>query len=207
MTTQPHINFPVSSSGVSAAEREIGQSHPGMVIWFTGLSGAGKTTLASTVERALFVQGCRTCFLDGDKLRTGLCRDLGFSMEDRRENVRRVGHVAHLMASTGLICLTALISPFRDDRAQARALLPAGRFVEVFVNAPLAVCEQRDPKGLYRKARAQELRDFTGISSPYEVPKNPELEIRTDQLSIEKSVAMVVMYVEQVMNRQPAQRV
>lgn len=176
------------------------------MIWFTGLSGAGKTTLAGAVERVLFAQGCRTYFLDGDRLRTGLCRDLGFSMEDRRENVRRVGHVAHLMANAGLICLTALISPFRDDRAQARALLPAGHFVEVFVNAPLAVCEQRDPKGLYRKARAQELHDFTGISSPYEAPENPELEIRTDLLSIEESVGQVVMYVEQVLGRQPAQR-
>lgn len=196
MSTQPHIISPVSFSGVSAVEREKGQSHPGMVIWFTGLSGAGKTTLAGAVERALFAQGCRTCFLDGDRLRTGLCRDLGFSMEDRRENVRRVGNVAHLTASAGLICLTALISPFRDDRAQARALLPAGRFVEVFVNASLAVCEQRDPKGLYRKARTQELRDFTGISSPYEAPENPELEIRTDQLSIEESVAQVVRFLE-----------
>lgn len=196
VATPPLSSSPALCSSVSLTEREARQSHPGMVVWFTGLSGAGKTTLASTVERALFARGCRTYFLDGDILRTGLCRDLGFSIADRRENVRRVGNVAQLMASAGLICFTALISPFQADRAQVRALLPRGRFVEIYVNAPLEVCEQRDPKGLYRRARAQELLDFTGISSPYEPPASPEIEIHTDLLSIEKSAAQIIRYLE-----------
>ena len=135
--------------------------------------------------------------LDGDVLRKGLCSDLGFSAKDRHENVRRAGAVAGLMAEAGLVCVVALISPFRNDRAAASALVPSGRFVEVFVDAPLAVCEQRDVKGLYRRARANEIPDFTGISSPYEAPESPEVTVRSDLLNVEESVALVLKAVEE----------
>ena len=177
---------------VTPAERMARNGQSGSVVWFTGLSGAGKTTLARAVERQLWDRGHRTFLIDGDLLRTDLCADLGFSLADRQENVRRAFVVSRLMAQAGLICLTALISPFRAARLQARNALPAGTFVEVFVNAPLAVCEQRDPKSLYQKARAGKLPDFTGISSPYEAPESPELEIRTDLLTVEESAALVL---------------
>jgi len=173
----------------------------GLVIWFTGLSGAGKTTLSTAVQKSLRERGYRAPVLDGDVLRAGLCSDLGFSAKDRHENVRRAGAVAGLMAEAGLICVVALISPFRSDRAAARALVPAGRFVEVFVNAPLSVCEQRDVKGLYRKARANQIPEFTGISSPYEEPESPEITVRSDLLSIEESVALILKVVEERLGR------
>ena len=179
-------------SNVTPAERAARDGQPGLVVWFTGLSGAGKTTLAVSVERCLFDGGYRTFLIDGDLLRAGLCCDLGYGPTDRHENVRRAGVVSALMASAGLICLTALISPFRADRLHARRLLSAGCFLEVFVNAPLAVCEARDVKGLYRRARANEISDFTGISSVYEQPEPPELEVRTDLLTVEASVAVVL---------------
>lgn len=169
----------------------------GLVVWFTGLSGAGKTTLALALRRGLLERGHRAPVLDGDTLRAGLCSDLGFSAKDRHENVRRAGAVAALMADAGLVCIVALISPFRDDRAAARALVPSGRFVEVFVNAPLAVCEQRDVKGLYRRARANQLAEFTGISSPYEEPESPEVVVRSDVLTIEGCSALVLKAVEE----------
>jgi adenylylsulfate kinase len=162
-----------------------------LVVWFTGLSGAGKTTLAVAVERSLFDRGYRTFLIDGDLLRAGLCCDLGFGAADRHENIRRAGVVSGLMAGAGLICLTALISPFRADRLRVRGMLPADCFLEVFVNAPLAVCESRDVKGLYRRARANEIPNFTGISSVYEPPEAPELEVRTDLLTVEASIAVV----------------
>jgi adenylylsulfate kinase len=174
---------------------------PGMVVWFTGLSGAGKTTLATAVSRTLRERGYRAPVLDGDVLRVGLCSDLGFSIKDRHENVRRAGAVAGLMAEAGVVCVVALISPFRSDRATARALVQPGRFVEVFVDAPLAVCEQRDVKGLYRRARANEIPEFTGISSPYEPPESPEVTVRSDLLSIEASVALVLKAVEERQSR------
>jgi adenylylsulfate kinase len=149
------------------------------------------------VERQLWNRGGRTFLLDGDTLRANLCSDLGFSADDRRENIRRAGIVARLMAEAGLICLTALISPFRVDRLRARNEMPAGSFVEVFVNAPLEVCEQRDLKGLYQRARSGELADFTGISSPYEPPESPEVEIRSDLLTVEASTALVLKALEQ----------
>jgi len=183
-------------SPVTPAERVDRNGHAGAVIWFTGLSGAGKTTLARAVERQLWDRGHRTFLVDGDLLRADLCTDLGFSLSDRRENVRRAHVVARLMAQAGMLCLTALISPFRADRQRAREAMPPGTFVEVFVNAPLAVCEQRDPKLLYQRARAGKLPDFTGISSPYEAPETPELEVRTDLLMVEECAALVVKTLE-----------
>jgi adenylyl-sulfate kinase len=188
------------SSGVMPAERAARHGQPGLVVWFTGLSGAGKTTLAMAVERHLFDAGHRTFLIDGDLLRAGLCSDLGFSSVHRQENVRRAAVVSGLMADAGLICLTALISPFRADRLRARRLFPAEGFLEVFVNAPLDVCERRDVKGLYRRARANEIPEFTGISSAYEPPESPEVEVRTDLLSVEASVAVILDAVQRRLN-------
>ncbi len=181
---------------VTTAERLAKGGQTGLIVWFTGLSGAGKTTLAKSVERELWNRGYRTFLLDGDTLRADLCSDLGFSVEDRQENVRRASIVARLMAEAGLICLAALISPFRADRLQARKRMPAGLFIEVFVNAPLAVCEKRDAKGLYQRARSGELADFTGISSPYEPPDSPEVEICSDVLTVEDSTILVLKALE-----------
>lgn len=161
----------------------------GGVVWLTGLSGAGKTTIARALELELRRAGRAVCVLDGDCLRRGLCSDLGFTPADRQENIRRVGEVARLFADAGLICVVALISPYRLDRARARAAAPAGRFLEVYVNSPLAVCEGRDPKGLYARARAGELKNFTGVSAPYEAPDSAEIELHTDQHSVAKCVA------------------
>jgi adenylyl-sulfate kinase len=163
----------------------------GGVIWLTGLSGSGKTTIARALEAELKAAGRAVFVLDGDGLRQGLCADLGFSPEDRQENIRRVGEVARLFAEAGLICIVALISPYRRDRARARAAAPPGRFWEIYVNAPLTVCEQRDPKGLYARARAGELREFTGISAPYEAPEQPDLELRTAEWDVSSCVARV----------------
>lgn len=177
---------------IKPEEREQRNGHPGCVVWLTGLSASGKSTIASELERELFHRGVQACMLDGDNVRHGLCSDLGFSPEARKENIRRIGEVAKLFSDAGLICITAFISPYRSDRALARSILPPGKFFEVFVNAPLAVCEQRDPKGLYARAREGKLREFTGISAPYEVPERPELELRTDQLSVKECVAAIM---------------
>ena len=181
---------------VSARERQNRYGHPGLVVWFTGLSGAGKTTLSTRLERRLFDQGRLAYALDGDAVRAGLCRDLGFSARDRRENVRRAGEVAGLLANAGFIVLAAFISPFRSEREAIRSTLPPGRFAEVFVNAPLATCEGRDVKGLYQRARAQQLPEFTGISSPYEAPLTPDLELRTDREGIEACLEKLNALVE-----------
>lgn len=164
---------------------------PGCVVWLTGLSGSGKTTIAQALETELRHSGRAVCVLDGDCLRRGLCSDLGFSPEDRQENIRRVGAVARLFADAGLVCIVALISPYRQERDRARAAAPPGRFIEVYVNAPLEVCERRDPKGLYARARAGELRNFTGISAPYEPPTSPEVELRTDQAGVLECVTAI----------------
>lgn len=200
---QEPMNSPCSNQGVTPDERAARDGQSGLVVWFTGLSGAGKTTLAVSVERRLFDCGYRTFLIDGDLLRTGLCSDLGFDAADRHENVRRAGVVSGLMASAGLICLTALISPFRSDRLRARSLLPAASFLEVYVNAPLVVCEARDVKGLYRGARANEIPNFTGISSVYEAPESPDLEVRTDLLTVEESVAVVLAAVRERLSSLP----
>ncbi|ALV91270.1 MULTISPECIES: adenylyl-sulfate kinase [Pantoea] len=167
---------------VTREEREQQHGHQGVVLWFTGLSGSGKSTVAGALEQALHRVGVSTYLLDGDNVRHGLCRDLGFSDDDRKENIRRVGEVAKLMVDAGLVVLTAFISPHRAERQMVRELLGAGQFVEVFVDTPLAVCEARDPKGLYKKARAGELRNFTGIDSIYEAPDAPEIHLDGEQL-------------------------
>lgn len=161
------------------------------VIWLTGLSAAGKSTIVDGLNPVLQARGLRTCILDGDSLRAGLCRDLGFSAQDRDENVRRIAEVAALMADTGLTVMVALISPTRAARHYARSIIGNERFVEVFVDAPLAVAEARDPKGLYRRARQGEIRGFTGIDSAYEAPVFPELHIHSDQVSVTGAVGMI----------------
>lgn len=183
-----------SPGKVTAAHRARRNGHAGFVVWLTGLSGAGKSTLAMELERELFNLGKQAYVLDGDNVRHGLCSDLAFSPQDRRENIRRVGEVAKLFADAGLICVTAFISPYRADRELVRGMLRTGQFIEVYVNAPLHVCEERDPKGLYVKARAQGIKDFTGVSAPYEPPLSPEIELRTDQCTVGESVAQVLDY-------------
>ncbi len=183
-----------SRGKVTAQQREVRHGHPGCVIWLTGLSSSGKSTIATELERELFNLGRSVYVLDGDNIRHGLGSNLGFSPKDRTENIRRVGEVAKLFADAGVICITAFISPYRADRDLVRKIMPAGRFIEVFINAPLAVCEQRDPKGLYAKARKNEIKEFTGISAPYELPPNPEIELHTDQLSVPESVARILEY-------------
>lgn len=165
---------------VSISERMKRIGHSGAIVWLTGLSGAGKSTLAMAVERQLFEQRFLTYVLDGDNVRHGLNSDLGFSLQDREENIRRVGEVAALFAAAGLICITSFISPLAADRFRARKAAGTSPFIEVYVEAPLAICERRDPKGLYRRARAGELQNMTGIDSPYEPPTKPEIVIRTD---------------------------
>ncbi len=167
---------------VTREQREQLRGHRGAVLWFTGLSGSGKSTVAGALEQVLHARGVGTYLLDGDNVRHGLCRDLGFSDDDRRENIRRVGEVARLMVDAGLVVLSAFISPHRAERQMVRELAGEGRFLEIFVDTPLAVCEARDPKGLYRKARAGELRNFTGIDSAYEAPPAPELHLDGQQL-------------------------
>jgi bifunctional enzyme CysN/CysC len=183
-----------SRGKVTAGQRELRNGHLGCVVWLTGLSGAGKSTIATDLERELFNLGRHVYVLDGDNIRHGLGSDLGFSPEDRAENIRRVGELSKLFADAGVICITAFISPYRADRDMVRRILPDGRFVEVFVNAPLEICEQRDPKGLYAKARAHEIKEFTGISAPYEAPARAEIELRTDQLTVAESVAKILEY-------------
>jgi bifunctional enzyme CysN/CysC len=162
------------------------------VVWFTGLSGAGKSTIANLLEKQLYAQGRHTCVLDGDNVRHGLNRDLGFTNADRVENIRRVAEVSRLMTDAGLIVLVSFISPFRAERRMARMLFGPGEFVEVFVDTPLAVAEARDPKGLFKKARRGELKNFTGVDSPYEAPEHPEVRVDTVSLSPEQSVAAIL---------------
>ncbi|ACM19798.1 adenosine-5'-phosphosulfate 3'-kinase [Geotalea daltonii FRC-32] len=169
--------------------------HQPLVLWFTGLSGSGKSTLAHAVEEELFRKGCYTYILDGDNIRHGLNSDLGFSEADRRENIRRIGEVAKLFVDAGIIVLAAFISPYREDRERVRALFEPAEFIEVFVNCDLAVCESRDPKGLYRKARSGELKQFTGIDSPYEVPFSPELVVNTACSTVKSGVQSVLAFV------------
>jgi adenylylsulfate kinase len=177
---------------IGPGERRRLNGHAPAVLWFTGLSGAGKSTLASLVEQRLHALGCRTFVLDGDNLRHGLCSDLGFSNEDRCENIRRAGEVASLFVQSGAIVLTALISPFAQDRERARRLVPEGHFFEIYCNAGVDDCERRDVKGLYRRARAGEVKEFSGISSPYEPPSAPELVLETARDSIEQCVDAVL---------------
>lgn len=173
------------------------KKHKPAVIWFTGLSGSGKSTLANHLESELYKLGCHTYLLDGDNVRHGLNRDLGFTHGDRVENIRRMGEVAKLFADSGAIVITAFISPFKSDRAMVRDLLPQGQFIEVFVDTPLEECEKRDSKGLYKKARSGEIGYFTGISSPYEAPLTSELVLNAVDVSNEKSVDRIIAYLKQ----------
>ncbi len=177
---------------VTRQRREKQNSHKGAVIWITGLSGAGKSTIAHAVEERLHSMGCRTFVLDGDNVRHGLCSDLGFSDEDRSENLRRIGEVCKLFLEAGVISLTAFISPFRKDRERVRSIIPHGDFVEIYARCPLEVCEQRDVKGLYKRARAGEIKQFTGIDSPYEEPVNPELILDTHLHTLDECVDQVI---------------
>jgi adenylylsulfate kinase len=177
---------------VNRQRREALNGHKSVILWFTGLSGAGKSTLAHAVEEALHQRGCRTFVFDGDNVRHGLCGDLSFSLEDRQENIRRVGEMTKLFLEAGVISLTAFISPMREDRRRVRSLVPHGDFIEVYCRCGIETCESRDVKGLYKKARAGEIREFTGISSPYEEPQNAEVVVDTDRLSLEQSVAQVI---------------
>ncbi|HZM05711.1 MAG TPA: adenylyl-sulfate kinase [Candidatus Saccharimonadales bacterium] len=191
---QKSHNIYWSHGEVTAEQRALRNGHEGRVVWLTGLSASGKSTISAEVERELFNLGRHVYILDGDNMRHGLCSDLGFSAEDRKENIRRIGETAKLFADAGIICVTAFISPYREDRDTIRQIMAPGKFVEVYVNAPVEICEQRDPKGLYAKARANEIKDFTGVSAPYEAPLHAEVEVRTDQLTIQESVARIIEY-------------
>lgn len=177
---------------VTRERREMLNGHKSCVLWFTGLSGAGKSTLAHAVEEQLLQLGCRTFVLDGDNVRHGLSSNLGFTEDDRRENIRRIGEAAKLMMEAGIIAMTAFISPFRSDREAVRNLMPHGDFLEIYCKASLEACEARDVKGLYKKARAGEIKNYTGIDSPYEEPAKPELVVDTEELDLENSVDMVL---------------
>jgi len=191
-TTQKPSHIVWHEATVTRQRREQKNKHKSAVLWFTGLSGAGKSSLAHAVEEELYQLGLNTFVLDGDNVRHGLNKDLSFSDSDRKENIRRIGETAKLMLEAGVITLTAFISPFKEERALARNLMPHGDFIEIHCYCPLEICEQRDVKGLYKKARDGEIKDFTGISSPYEAPSNPELKIDTHALSIEESVQRVI---------------
>ena len=184
-------------ASVDREARSRQRGHRSVILWFTGLSGSGKSTLANAVNAVLFERGLATYVLDGDNIRHGLCKDLGFSDADREENIRRIGEVAKLFVDAGVITLTAFVSPFRADRDKARDLVADGDFIEVYCAADLAVCEDRDPKGLYAKARAGVIKEFTGISSPYEAPEAPELQVDTGSQSLEESVASVLSLLEE----------
>lgn len=189
------------SHKIGLNERESQQAHKGCVLWFTGLSGSGKSTLADVLEQAFYQYSQKhspihSYLLDGDNLRHGLCSDLGFSAEDRHENIRRVGEVAKLMVDAGLIVLTAFISPYQKDRQQVRGSFEQGRFIEIFVDTPLSICESRDPKGLYQKARRGEIKQFSGIDSPYEQPIDPELHL-DGTLSISELTQQILAYLRQ----------
>jgi len=197
MTEQKATNITWHQSALSKLDREKLLNQKGVVIWFTGLPSSGKSTLAHAVEEELYTSGHLSYVLDGDNVRHGLNKNLGFSPEDREENIRRIGEVAKLFAQAGVITMTAFISPYRRDRERARQLLEDGEFIEVFVKVSLEEAEQRDPKGLYKKARAGEIKEFTGISAPYEEPISPEVVIDTNELDLGKSKDMVIQYLEE----------
>src|SRR5215831_4349077 len=197
MAEQKATNIVWHEGAVTRADREKLNGHKGATVWLTGLSGSGKSTIAVDLEKRLAERGVRTYILDGDNIRHGLNKNLGFSPADRTENIRRIGEVAKLFTDAGMVAITAFISPYRADRDQVRALVPPGDFVEILVDCPLAVCEQRDVKGLYKKARAGEIKEFTGISAPYEAPAKAELTIRTHELPLEGSVSAILGYLEQ----------
>ena len=196
MTKEKATNITWHEHKVSREEREKLLNQKGVLIWFTGLSASGKSTVANEVAHKLHELGKFAYILDGDNVRHGLNKDLGFSPEDREENIRRISEVGNLFTDAGIITLTAFISPYRKDRDFARELVGPGRFIEVFVNASIETCEKRDPKGLYKKAKSGEIKEFTGISAPYEAPLNPEIELNADELSIEEETEIVINYLK-----------
>jgi len=196
MAERKATNIVWHPGAVTKGDRETITGHKACTIWMTGLPGSGKSTIAVALEKALWDRGVHTFVLDGDNIRHGLNKDLGFSPEDRNENIRRIGEVAKLFTSAGVINVTAFISPYRSDRDQARALMGAGEFIEVYVDCALAECERRDPKGHYKKARAGEIKEFTGVSAPYEAPLHPELVVHTDREAVDGSVAVILNYLQ-----------
>jgi len=182
---------------VTRLRREQLNGHKGAILWFTGLSGSGKSTIAHAIEERLHQSGCRTFVFDGDNVRHGLCGDLGFSQKDRSENIRRIGEMVKLFLEAGIIVLTAFISPVGKDRERVRSLAPAGDFIEIYCRCPLDVCESRDVKGLYQRARSGEVKEFTGISSPYEAPEKPELVLDTNVCSLDECVSKVMALLSQ----------
>jgi len=196
MTEQKATNITWHEADLTREDRETLMGHKPAVLWFTGLSGSGKSTLAHAVEGMLYARGIHTYVLDGDNVRHGLNKNLGFSPEDRTENIRRIGEVAHLFADSCMIAMTAFISPYAEGRRMARELSGDTAFVEVYCCCSLDMCEERDPKGLYKKARAGEIKEFTGIDAPYEAPENAEVTVMTDAESLEESALNVVNYLE-----------
>ena len=182
---------PITDSIISREERELRLGQRGKVLWFTGLSGSGKSTLAIALERQLFDQGYSVIILDGDNIRTGINNNLTFSPDDRIENIRRIAEVAKLFLANGIICIVSFISPTRDMRANAKQIIGPTDFVEVFIDTPIEVCEARDVKGLYKKARAGEIKDFTGVNAPYEIPLQPDVHVHTEDTDIEESMAVL----------------
>ena len=196
MTEQKATNIVWHPGAVTRDDREKMNGHKACTVWLTGLSGSGKSTIAVDVEKRLWERGVRAYILDGDNIRHGLNKNLGFSPQDRTENIRRIGEVAKLFTEAGVVALTAFISPYRADRDQVRALMQPGDFVEVHVDCAIDVCEQRDVKGLYKKARAGEIKEFTGVSAPYEAPLTPEIAIDTSAQSVEASSGQILRYLE-----------
>ena len=182
---------------ITKKERQKLNGHRSFILWFTGLSGSGKSTIAHRVEEELYKRGVRTYVLDGDNIRTGLNKDLGFSKEDREENIRRIGEVAKLFVDAGIVVLTAFISPYRKDRNFVRSIVGEKEFVEIYVKCPLEVCEKRDAKGLYKKAREGIIKQFTGIDDPYEEPENPEIVVETDKMSVDECVKKILNYIDE----------
>lgn len=182
---------------ITKEDRRNLNGHGSVILWFTGLPSSGKSTLANEVEKKLIAGGTKTYILDGDNVRMGLCKDLGFSEQDRAENIRRIGEVSKLFVQAGVVVLSAFVSPYRRDRDAVRALVEDGEFIEVFVDAPLEVCEQRDVKGLYKKAREGVIKGFTGIDDPYEAPLNPEITIKTAETSLEDGANLLVAYLRE----------
>ncbi|WP_298441869.1 adenylyl-sulfate kinase [uncultured Ferrimonas sp.] len=189
---------------VSNSQRQQLKGHGAALLWFTGLSGSGKSTIANALEQRLLQRGMHSYLLDGDNVRHGLNGDLGFNDADRIENIRRIGEVAKLFVDSGTVTLSAFISPFVQERQRLRQLLPPGQFIEVFVDTPLSVCEQRDPKGLYQQARAGKIPHFTGIDSAYEPPRQPEIHLRTERDSVAVCVEQILAYLDRHLDRDPA---
>jgi len=189
-------NIKPHSFDISKEDRANSNAHSAFLIWFTGLSGSGKSTIANLVEQSLFKQGIKTYILDGDNIRKGINKDLSFTSTDRTENIRRIAEVSNLMIDAGLVVLASFVSPYKKDRENIRTIVKDVNFVEIYINTSIEECERRDVKGLYKKARAGEIKNMTGISAPYEAPENPDIEIKTQEEQLQDSVKRVVAYVE-----------